>query len=659
MATRKDDIDRALLMAAAADAREDVNAFAEFCIDDDKTPGLSIRQGWAHRQIQSAIPQLGERGNSVILCHREMGKCIASGSLVRMADGSTSKIEDISVGDSVLSVGCDWKAVANVVENVFHTGSKECLRIKLSSLREIVCSKGHRFMTVYGWVEAHQLVERSKVAVVQQCELCEIAWEEIAEIEYVGQVETHDLQVSKDHNYIANGILVHNSVQTAIVRTLWELGRNPELRVKIVTASDGLATKTVMSIKQHIESNWRLKLVFPELKPQDGGTWASHALTVARTSKARDCSVESFGVESAAAGGRADLLILDDIVDWRNAIKHPSLRELVKGVYREVWSNILANDGREVFCGTIYHSDDLCSELMNDTTGLYTKVVLPVVWTTELANQHGRPKSIVGTPVWSERWTKEDVEFRLKKNGRRVFERQFMLQALPGEDRIFSNSAIANSKLESYDFATWDQPGSPVSVDWPRYMGVDLASSLRKKSSYTVMFTIAVDPETRRRYPLNIVRRRMKFPETIRMIVAQYDRFRHTKILVENNAYQDAVISDISEEYKDIPLSGQMTGANKWDEDSGLPGLAVKMENGAWVIPWRGGKSLHEDTLGHDCDICSWVRELEQAPFGSFTDILMAMWLADCAAGSRKKKNVHTPLLMSRRWVLEENEVDQ
>ena len=85
-----------------------------------------------------------------------------------------------------------------------------------------------------------------------------------------------------------------------------------------------------------------------------------------------------------------------------------------------------------------------------------------------------------------------------------------------------------------------------VPAKWPCYSGVELASSLGQKASWTVMFTVAVDPETNRRYPLEIVRKRQHFPDTIRMIQAQWVKWRPQLIYVESNAYQAAVVQELS-----------------------------------------------------------------------------------------------------------------
>lgn len=132
----------------------------------------------------------------------------------------------------------------------------------------------------------------------------------------------------------------------AIGRILWELGKNPNLRIKLVCQSDDTAIKRLSAITDNIERNPRLKEIFPNLVPSDKGTWSRTKILVNRSIVSPDPSIEAVGILSTATGGRSDLICMDDPVDFRNAIEQPSLRNTVKEVYNNVWVNILEPDGR-------------------------------------------------------------------------------------------------------------------------------------------------------------------------------------------------------------------------------------------------------------------------------------------------------------------------
>src|SRR4029453_2572487 len=63
-------------------------------------------------------------------------------------------------------------------------------------------------------------------------------------------------------------------------RILWELGRNPALRVKIICATDTLPRERSRFLRHAIRHNGRIHDVFPHLRP--GKPWTAEAFTVAR-----------------------------------------------------------------------------------------------------------------------------------------------------------------------------------------------------------------------------------------------------------------------------------------------------------------------------------------------------------------------------------------
>ena len=60
--------------------------------------------------------------------------------------------------------------------------------------------------------------------------------------------------------------------------------------------------------------------VFPDLRQADFGEFTKHKIVIQRTARHRDASIEALGIGSTATGGRADLIIADDVVDRRNAL---------------------------------------------------------------------------------------------------------------------------------------------------------------------------------------------------------------------------------------------------------------------------------------------------------------------------------------------------
>ena len=404
------------------------------------------------------------------------------------------------------------------------------------------------------------------------------------------------------------------TTQMSDARVLWELGRNPNLRIKIVTSTDDLAADIVSAIAGQIARNPRVRSVFPGLRPASPSLWPrpgarSDRLVVARSTQQKDPSVSGHGVLSAGTGGRADLIIFDDVVDYRNSVASAALRGRVAEAALEVWINQLTPTGRAVYVATVWHEDDL-------TMQLKTNPEWQVWW---------RPArdEVTGEVLWPERWDAEALAAREREIGPRAFARQYMLQPLSDEERTFPEGVLAACRDDGY------VPGHiEVPQEWPRYCGVDLAASLGQRSSWTVMITVAVDPKSKRRYPLEIIRKRQHFPATIEMIRNQWHRWNPKLIHCESNAYQAAVVQELAGSDRSMPVRAYATGSEKLDPEVGIPSLAAGMANGSWLIPTGG--PAHPSRC--DCGWCAWVRELRLHPGGEYSDCIMAMWLCELAA---------------------------
>ncbi len=103
---------------------------------------------------------------------------------------------------------------------------------------------------------------------------------------------------------------------------LWRVGRNPNLRVMIVSKSATLAQTILREIRQNVESNERLKTVFPGMKPDV--PWGRDELQVRRGTDAerggkhvilKDPTFTGVGLHGPLTGKRADLIIVDDPFD--------------------------------------------------------------------------------------------------------------------------------------------------------------------------------------------------------------------------------------------------------------------------------------------------------------------------------------------------------
>lgn len=143
------------------------------------------------------------------------GLCISGDSMVTMSDLSKKRIDQIEIGDEVLSVcGTNYistyPARASKVTDWACTGYKDSYEIKTETLESIRASEDHKFFTQYGWKAVHELVVGDDMLrSVDQGGV----WTEIESITPVGRELMFDITVDdEEHTYVAEGLVVHNCV---------------------------------------------------------------------------------------------------------------------------------------------------------------------------------------------------------------------------------------------------------------------------------------------------------------------------------------------------------------------------------------------------------------------------------------------------------------
>lgn len=148
--------------------------------------------------------------------------CLSADSIVATPDGGIL-ISAISVGQKIYVCNKDGKIVVSKVKNVWKTGHEKTFVITSTS-GTIRATANHPFMREDGWCRADNLRVDDFVAVSQYRR--SIVWVRVDSITEHDAEDVWDLETeSEDHNFIANGFVVHNSGQVAeksnMVIMLW------------------------------------------------------------------------------------------------------------------------------------------------------------------------------------------------------------------------------------------------------------------------------------------------------------------------------------------------------------------------------------------------------------------------------------------------------
>jgi hypothetical protein len=327
----------------------------------------------------------------------------------------------------------------------------------------------------------------------------------------------HKLASENDRLMLWSSIESGKTSQLSIARTLFELGRDKGLRIGIVSNTAGQSQKVLRSIKRYIESSPELHAVFPDLRPSSD-QWTTSAITVKRQSISKDPSIQGIGVHGNILGSRLDLLIVDDLLDVENTRSAQGREDCFAWLQAACLSR-LTSKGRVLVVGTAFHPDDALHRLARMPG--FKAMRYPVLLED-------------GTPRWAERWPPERIARVRETLGPLEFARQLLCVARSDDEARFKKEwidvCLARGEGKQLCYGMDKLPPG-----FKTYTGVDLAVQQKDGSDSTVLFTIAVHPNTNDREVLNIERGKWSGPEIVSRIIDHHRRFLSI-VVVENNA---------------------------------------------------------------------------------------------------------------------------
>jgi error-prone DNA polymerase len=141
-------------------------------------------------------------------------ECVAGDSRVIDAEtGSAVRIEDVVEGRATLThtLACDadFKIRKRRVLAATRSGTRTVYRLRTFLGREVVATPEHLLLTETGWRPLGTLGPDDHVATAVAGAF--VSWDCVVDVEPAGMAATYDLAVEEDHNFVADGLIVHNS----------------------------------------------------------------------------------------------------------------------------------------------------------------------------------------------------------------------------------------------------------------------------------------------------------------------------------------------------------------------------------------------------------------------------------------------------------------
>jgi hypothetical protein len=392
-------------------------------------------------------------------------------------------------------------------------------------------------------------------------------------------------------------------------RVLWELGRNPGLRVKVVCATEAVAAERSRFLRDAIAMNERVGLVFPDLRVST--PWAAEAFSVARAADVIGPSVAALGVGAGSTGTRADLLVCDDIVDV-HALHSRAERDRVCDYFENNLMNLLEPDGRFWGLYTPWHADDLNARLKrNPAYVVFRRAIGPDL-----------------EPVWPEKWPRERLLARKAEIGAASFARGYRLVPIADEDTPIQREWVR----------FWTEPAEYESV----VLSVDPAvtAGARADASALVVLGRVGNPSPEKRgvqipdsdspfppreggwgvrfqeiHTLEAIARRVAAPELVALIDDADRRWNPDVILFESNAAFAGIRDLLVRHSRFGPRVKGVTQSR--DKASRVAALSVSVENGGLRLRGDGSGGVDAAQRG-------LFEEMTTFPFGEHDDLLDA-----------------------------------
>jgi predicted phage terminase large subunit-like protein len=150
------------------------------------------------------------------------------------------------------------------------------------------------------------------------------------------------------------------STVRTVIFTLAKMIFNPDVTILLLGNTASQSAKFCGEIKEHIEKNVLLKMMYPQLVP--GKKWSESELKLDTVTKIqKESTITAMGYGGALTELHFDIVIADDIVDFENAESKGQRDKLMRWFHTTVMP--LVKDELH-FNGTRYHQEDYYNTLL-------------------------------------------------------------------------------------------------------------------------------------------------------------------------------------------------------------------------------------------------------------------------------------------------------
>ena len=377
--------------------------------------------------------------------------------------------------------------------------------------------------------------------------------------------------------------------------SLWNIVKNPNIRILIGSENYTNACKFLGAIKGHISQSRIFRQLYGQLDYKKNSTrWTDEEIVVAtRTNHAlKEPTISCAGVETPKVGLHYDLIIVDDPVSENNIGTKEQLEKTINWV--KLMFSILEPHGTMIVIGTRWHFADLYSWIIREQPDEFDIMIKKAIMDG-------------GELYFPERLTIDFLNRQKRIQGSYIFSAQYQNEVIPAEDAKFKMEWMKNYDEKYFKSRTLKY-----------FTTIDLATPPEADSGkldYSVILTCAIDQD-KNIYIVDIKRGQWHEFETVENLFSTYNEFRPSVVGVEATAFQRIYKSYIDDEMRKRGVHmylKELKGANLKTKAMRIIALQPYFENGTiW---------LKEDLTNKE----QLIYELISFPKAEYDDVIDAL----------------------------------
>lgn len=436
---------------------------------------------------------------------------------------------------------------------------------------------------------------------------------------------------------------------------LWEIARNRNVRILLVSAADSQSKSFLREIKGRIERDNAYIDFAGQLQPKKPEKWSDQEIIVDRDrTDLKDPTITTVSVEGTILSKRADIIICDDLLNFENS-RTPEARQKIWDWFMLTLLPVLEpKTGRIVVAGTVWQVGDLMMTLLSDPTFDYRKRYQAIIeepatgspeeklwqewcdlYTAEEEGNKQRAAAFLEEHreqmyanvkvLWPERVGYEEL-YILRYKDAYAFARAYQNDPASRPSQKIKREWIERALQRGVKLKLQNEPHLKQEYIALTTEGLDLAISQETAADDTCLLTldkIQYDWEGNKKgaYIIRQIERGKKTPgETRALVTTSFYAMKPHGIRVETVQYQEAMERDLND--SGITIRGHRTGSEKWDSAVGVNSIGLLLEHDMLILPSDPHDARTKDLIG------KLVAGMIQFPEGHTDDSLMALWFA-------------------------------